>query len=618
MPKKKTVANQPPKQHGKDFHIELLNGAQKLAWTAFQQHDVLFLIGPAGCGKTFLSCAFAVKELLSKSKSKIILTRPIVEAGESLGYLPGDFYEKVNPYMMPMYDCLDKLVGKEGTLLRERLMDSIEIAPLAFMRGRAEPMSNLLPTPDGNRRMGDIQVGDEVFGSNGEIIKVTGVFPQGKKRVCRIKFTDGTSIVCSEDHLWNTQTRSEKKHGKGYTTKTTKKIAETLRVGHKNNHEIPIVSNPVRLSSSEVLLNPYLLGVILGDGCCFSNAGVTLTNVDESVITAISAVLPDGLSLKKTKGIEYRIIGDRCSSNSVRVALKELGLWGKKSYEKFIPESYLWNSVEVRSSVLQGLLDTDGFAFFNKSGKSRLHYYTTSPVLANQVVWLTQSLGGVAHLKLRSHNQNKVNFYDNNFIKHNLDSFVVDIVLPKEIAAFRCERKLARMGDPVCPKRFISDIEWVGEEECQCISVSAEDSLYLTENFIVTHNTFDNAVCLLDEAQNCSMQQLKLFMTRFGKNSKIIITGDPNQSDLRGNVALIQAVWKLRNVSGIGVVEFKNNSIVRHPLVGSILDALAEEGEVNHSYTPVFDDPGTVEEDDHEYDDVPSYYRSKKSKEIWV
>lgn len=262
MPKKKTVANQPPKQHGKDFHIELLNGAQKLAWAAFQQHDVLFLIGPAGCGKTFLSCAFAVKELLSKSKSKIVLTRPIVEAGESLGYLPGDFYEKVNPYMMPMYDCLDKLVGKEGTPLRERIMGDIEIAPLAFMRGR----------------------------------------------------------------------------------------------------------------------------------------------------------------------------------------------------------------------------------------------------------------------------------------------------------------------------------------------------------------TFDDAVCLLDEAQNCSMQQLKLFMTRFGENSKITITGDPNQSDLRGNVALIQAVRKLRNVNGIGVVEFKNNSIVRHPLVGSILDALAEEGEVNHSYTPVFDDPETVEADEDE-GDVPSYF-PKRMRDI--
>lgn len=137
MPKKQISSKPAPKQtpQGKDFHVEWINTAQKLAWNAFQQHDVLFLLGPAGTGKTFLAAAFAIKQLLSKEAKKIVLTRPIVEAGENLGFLPGTFEEKVNPYMMPLYDAMDKLVGKEGPF-KEKILLSTEIAPLAYLRGR--------------------------------------------------------------------------------------------------------------------------------------------------------------------------------------------------------------------------------------------------------------------------------------------------------------------------------------------------------------------------------------------------------------------------------------------------------------------------------------------------
>jgi phosphate starvation-inducible protein PhoH and related proteins len=118
------------------FHIEYLNPQQRLAYGVFQQHDVMFLTGPAGTGKTFLAMAFAINEVLQRKKSRIILTRPIVESGENLGYLPGDFYEKVNPYMMPLYDVIPKLVGHEGPQ-RESINAAIEVVPLAYMRGRS-------------------------------------------------------------------------------------------------------------------------------------------------------------------------------------------------------------------------------------------------------------------------------------------------------------------------------------------------------------------------------------------------------------------------------------------------------------------------------------------------
>lgn len=117
------------------FHFEPKNGIQKLAMANFMENDILFLTGPAGVGKSFLACAFAINAVLQGEKKKIILTRPIVESGEKLGFLPGDFQEKVNPYMMPLYDCMDKLLGKDNPQ-REIIDKAVEIAPLAYLRGR--------------------------------------------------------------------------------------------------------------------------------------------------------------------------------------------------------------------------------------------------------------------------------------------------------------------------------------------------------------------------------------------------------------------------------------------------------------------------------------------------
>jgi len=102
---------------------------------AIDQHDIVFGIGPAGTGKTYLAMAQAVSFLLAKKVNRIILARPAVEAGEKLGFLPGDLAEKVNPYLRPLYDALYDMIDVERA---ERLIErgTIEIAPIAFMRGR--------------------------------------------------------------------------------------------------------------------------------------------------------------------------------------------------------------------------------------------------------------------------------------------------------------------------------------------------------------------------------------------------------------------------------------------------------------------------------------------------
>lgn len=108
---------------------------QNLYTDAIRTHDIVFGIGPAGTGKTYLAMAMAVSSLLRDQVKRIILTRPAVEAGEKLGFLPGDLAEKVNPYLRPLYDALyDMLPFERVSTLIERQV--IEIAPLAFMRGR--------------------------------------------------------------------------------------------------------------------------------------------------------------------------------------------------------------------------------------------------------------------------------------------------------------------------------------------------------------------------------------------------------------------------------------------------------------------------------------------------
>ncbi len=108
---------------------------QKAYYQALKKNDVVFGIGPAGTGKTYLAVVFAVAALKNNEVKRIILTRPAVEAGESLGFLPGDLKEKVDPYLRPLYDALHDMLGVEQT---ERLIEKgvIEIAPLAYMRGR--------------------------------------------------------------------------------------------------------------------------------------------------------------------------------------------------------------------------------------------------------------------------------------------------------------------------------------------------------------------------------------------------------------------------------------------------------------------------------------------------
>lgn len=152
--------------------IRLRTENQKRAWEMLENSSISFLLGSAGSGKTFLAMAYAINEILSKRYEKIVLTRPIVEAGEKLGFLPGTFGEKVNPYMQPLYDTMEVLLGKQGKQ-REIINKAVVLAPLCYLRGRTFNDSICILDEAQNASYQQLKLFLSRFGQNSKIV-VTG------------------------------------------------------------------------------------------------------------------------------------------------------------------------------------------------------------------------------------------------------------------------------------------------------------------------------------------------------------------------------------------------------------------------------------------------------------
>ena len=331
--------------------------------------------------------------------------------------------------------------------------------------------------------MKDIKVGDTVVSGTGNNAKVLGVYPQGKKPIYEITFDDGSKCRCSDEHLWTVQTRNDRLNG-SYRTIELSEMLGKLRTNKDNrkNYSINYIGK-IDFPEKELKLHPYVMGAFLGNGC-FSK--MTYSTQDEENVEFINSLLPDGYSLKYKDRYDYTISGHysvRGSINYSRIVeiLTEYGLKDRHSYDKFIPKDYLYSSYEDRLWLLRGLLDTDGYAT-----NSIIEYTTVSPQLAEDVIELVHSLGGYASVrKKKTHyrkNGDKVKCRDAyrviiQFAKGNKDVF-----------------KLSRKAEKYNPKRevikrFIDKVKYIGEEECQCIYIDDPSHLYITDNYIITHNT---------------------------------------------------------------------------------------------------------------------------------
>lgn len=155
------------KLNGRDVYPKTYNQSSYIK--AMLNNDLVFSIGPAGTGKTFLAIAIALHYLLTKSVERIVLTRPVVEAGEKLGFLPGDIQQKVNPYFRPLYDSLYYFIGFEKT--SEHIEKGIiEIAPLAYMRGRSINNAFIILDEGQNTSNAQMKMFLTRFGQNSKVV----------------------------------------------------------------------------------------------------------------------------------------------------------------------------------------------------------------------------------------------------------------------------------------------------------------------------------------------------------------------------------------------------------------------------------------------------------------
>ena len=347
-----------------------------------------------------------------------------------------------------------------------------------------------------------------------------------------------------------------------------------LRAAHYHRYELPLLSQPVCLPARDVPMDPYALGLLLGDGCLTGATTPRHKGGPDYVLNRI------------------RKAGDRVTiANPVTAIARELGLCGARSETKFVPVDYLYNTADVRLAVLQGLLDSDGGPVTQTNRTCRINYSTTSPRLRDDVVFLVRSLGGVVYQRTRPAAGRSPGRANGRPVGHRNDAYCIDVRLPAGVHPFRLGRKLDRYrasggGRPMC---FVHSIEPAGTADCLCIQVAAADSLYLTEDFLLTHNTLNDSFIILDEAQNTTAEQMKMFLTRLGFGSKAVVTGDVTQIDLpegraRSGLLLVRGI--LEGIPGLQFVELTGRDVVRHRIVADIVDAYARHEQPGPGASP--------------------------------
>lgn len=348
--------------------------------------------------------------------------------------------------------------------------------------GKALAVGTLIPTPVGMKLMGELEIGDSVFGSNGRPTQITNATDVMTGRPCyRVSFDDGTSIIADADHQWATHTRNPRN---GVATYTTSEISRTLTAanGERLNHAIP-AAGPLQYAHADLLLDPYVFGVWLGDGTT-SSARVTIANRDADIINAITnRGVAVGPGAPQPGCATYRLgNGDRSQAardTSIQATLRSMGVLGKKH----IPTGYLEASYNQRIALLQGIVDTDGYV--DKGG--RVEISVNSERLARNILQLVRSLGHVPTLR-----NDPARLYGRDAGRRHRVWFVPLGGQPVATVPFKATRlgRTSERGEKRASVRRIVSVEPCDSVPVRCIEVAASDHLYLAgDAFIPTHNS---------------------------------------------------------------------------------------------------------------------------------
>jgi replicative DNA helicase len=352
--------------------------------------------------------------------------------------------------------------------------------------GKAQPLDARVKTRTGWKRMGDLRLGDELASIDGRPSRVSGVFPQGVRQVYRVTFSDGRATECCGEHLWRV-------HSRGWPeprTLTTDEVAALLRRRrYRHRLGIDVVSGDFGRPEPPPV-DPFVLGALLGDGKR-SGSRLMFSTAAEEMLAAIAVRTRPAVALRAAGGYDWRIVQAEgahrrgiagVAPNAIIDGLRRLGLWGVRSEARFIPEAYLEAPRTARLELLRGLMDTDGWV--ERWGSAR--FCSASERLANDVAALVRSLGGWCSIRSK-----RTGYTYRGERRAGRTAYVCTIhyAEPKEI--FRLSAKRDRALDAPRRRRrpvFLS-IEPARVTETQCIAVTHPSQLYVTDDYVVTHNT---------------------------------------------------------------------------------------------------------------------------------
>lgn len=385
-------------------------------------------------------------------------------------------------------------VKVDGVLLR----DNIDLMPqpglqeqvcacdcnLIFMAGSAtmgkgQDYNSSIATPDGWVTMGSLSIGSIISDTEGGSQEVENIYELGVTDLFLVKMKDGSSCRCTREHLW--KYKMTKKHYKAkWEIGTLEQLVSLFENKDEGQHVYIPLPSPVHYTQKqEINIHPYVLGVILGDGGIGRNmSSPHIHCCDEEILNRFNSL---GYPVKTINRCSHRIL-----KPDLRDDLTTLGLWGKLSSEKFIPESYKYASIESRTELLRGLMDTDG----NVEKFHVLRYSTSSKSLADDVRELVLSLGGVCKIA-----EKKPSYTYRGVKKEGKLSYILNINLKNADCYVTLSKKKERCAltyrrGQTDLSREVESIEYIGKERCRCIKVSNQNRLYITDDYIVTHNTF--------------------------------------------------------------------------------------------------------------------------------
>jgi len=446
----------------------------------------------AEVGTTIADSAYSpqgreARQLLDEAETKIL------EIGEK-GGRSSESFTKMSTVLAEVMSRLDELhknpasvTGKAtGFVDLDEMTTGFQDGDLIIVAGRpsmgkSQPLDARIRVPHGWAEMGALQVGDAIASVDGRPSIVTGIYPQGVRQAYRITFSDGRSAEACAEHLWRVTYRD----WDAPRVVSTAKLIEMLK-RKRYQHRLWIDQVTGDFGHDDPLpVEPWVLGALLGDGM-LSNR-LMFSTAEPEMLERMEATVGDGVVFKYSSGYDWRItpVGNSRGINSrnpLVEGLREVGLWGIQSHEKYVPRAYRNANRAARLALLQGLLDTDGWV--EKFGAVR--FCTTSYRLAKDVVELVRSLGGWCSMT-----DKRTSYSYKGEKKEGRTAYVLNIHHPEPRTLFRLSTKRGRLPEKYqrSTRPVITSIVPSRVVPTQCISVSHPSRLYVTNDYVVTHNT---------------------------------------------------------------------------------------------------------------------------------